>query len=118
MAYKCDLCGKGRTLSTKQRHHRGVAGGKWKHRAQKTLKIIKPNLHAFKGIFEGKKGHWKFCTKCLRRVKAAQPKPQPKPEVKKEKSVTAKSAVIKPAVRKSPAKKISKKIVEKLSSTK
>ena len=94
MAYKCDLCGKGKTLSTQQRHHRGVAGGKWKHRAQKTLKIIRPNLHAFRGIFEGVKGQWKFCTKCLRRIKSAQPKPEPK----KEKSVT------KIAPKKSPAK--------------
>lgn len=95
MSYKCDLCGKGRTISRQQRHHRGVAGGKWKHRAPKTLKVIMPNLHNFKGFFEGKKGHWKFCTKCLRRVKAA----QPKPITKKEKPV------IKTAPKKSPAKK-------------
>jgi ribosomal protein L28 len=100
MAYKCDLCGKGRTISTKQRHHRGVAGGKWKHRAPKTLKVIMPNLHAFKGFLinekglpTGRRGHWKFCTKCLRRVKAAQPKIQSKPEVKKEKSAVKKSPV-------------------------
>lgn len=101
MSYVCDLCGKCRTISTKQRHHRGVAGGKWKHRAPKTLKVILPNLHAFKGFFRGIKGHWKFCTKCLRRVKAAQPKPQPKP-----------------ASKKSPAKKVSKKTVKKSTATK
>ena len=67
-----------------------------------------PNLHTFKGFFEGKKGHWKFCTKCLRRVKAAQPKLQPKSAPKKEKSVVAKSVVIKPVPKKSPAKKSTK----------
>ena len=88
MAYKCDLCGKGKTISRQQRHHRGVAGGKWKHRAPVTKRIIKPNLHAFNGIFNGQKGHWKFCTKCLRRVKSLQPTPKTKTKAEPEKPPT------------------------------
>lgn len=75
MALKCDRCGKGRLVLRQQRHHKGVAGGKWKHRAPKTVKISKPNLHPYKGVLEGVYGRWKLCTKCLRWVKKAQQKP-------------------------------------------
>jgi len=71
MALRCDRCGKGKTIAQKQRHHRGVAGGRWKHRAQKTKTINKPNLHTFNGVLDGKKGKWRLCTKCLRVVKKA-----------------------------------------------
>jgi len=63
------------------RHHKGVAGGKWLQRAQKTIKVSRPNLHTFKGFLKGKKGKWLLCTKCLRKVKAQQPKPKVKKEV-------------------------------------
>jgi len=69
MAYKCDRCGKGKIVTRQQRHHKGVAGGKWKHRAPKTRKVLLPNLHAFNGVLNGKKGKWRLCTKCLRIVK-------------------------------------------------
>lgn len=59
-------------IGRSHRHHKGVAGGKWLQRAQKTPKVFKPNLHAFKGIFKGRKGKWLLCTKCLRRVKSSQ----------------------------------------------
>ena len=71
MANRCALCNKGRQIGRSHRHHRGVAGGQWKQRAQKTIKISKPNLHPFKGILQGKKGIYRLCTKCLRRVKEA-----------------------------------------------
>jgi len=93
MAYRCDLCGKKKMIGRSHRHHKGVAGGKWLQRAQKTVKVFKPNLHAFKGFLKGKKGKWLFCTKCLRKVKANQPaspsqggpKPAPKKETPAEK---------------------------------
>ena len=81
MAYKCVLCGKKKMIGRSHRHHKGVAGGKWRQRAQKTLKVFKPNLHTFNGFFKGKKSKWLFCTKCLRKVKANQPKVQIKKEV-------------------------------------
>lgn len=73
-----------------------------------------PNLHAFNGIFNGVKSHWKFCTKCLRRVKAAQPKPRPKPKIEPKeigaKVKKEKLPVIKPAPKISPVKKTAKKL--------
>ena len=78
MAFKCDLCGKGRLVTKRGRHKRGVAGGKWLHRAPKTQRILLPNLHAFNGVLDGKKGKWKLCTKCLRTVKKKK-KPQSSP---------------------------------------
>jgi len=92
MAYKCDRCGKGRLVSSRQRHHKGVAGGKWKHRAPRTQKISLPNLHAFNGILNGKKGHWRLCTKCLRMVKKEQRELEKKLKAKK-------------AIKKKPARK-------------
>ena len=71
MAYKCDLCRKGKMLLKSGRHHRGVAGGKWKNRAPKTLKTKLPNLQPFNGVISGIKGHWRLCVKCLRKVKSA-----------------------------------------------
>ncbi|MBM3205987.1 hypothetical protein FJZ41_04030, partial [Candidatus Shapirobacteria bacterium] len=68
MAYKCDLCGKKKMIGRSHRHHKGVAGGKWRQRAQKTVKVSRPNLHAFKGFLKGQKGKWLLCTKCLRKV--------------------------------------------------
>lgn len=83
MAYKCDRCRKGRLVSTRQRHKKGVAGGKWKYRAPKTRKISKPNLHRFNGFLNGKKGKWRLCTKCLRIVKKEQKKDNPLETVSK-----------------------------------
>jgi ribosomal protein L28 len=81
MAYRCDLCAKSKMIGRKHRHHKGVAGGKWLQRAQKTLKVSRPNLHNFNGFLNGKKGKYLLCTKCLRKVKANQPKPKIKKEV-------------------------------------
>lgn len=69
MAYKCDLCGKGQMILKTHRHHRGVAGGKWKQRAHITQKVSLPNLHAYKMVVDGEKVKVKLCTKCLRLAK-------------------------------------------------
>ncbi len=58
MAYRCDICGKGVLIGRNVSHSR-----------QRTRKLSLPNLHSFRGILNGKKGKWKLCTKCLRRVK-------------------------------------------------
>lgn len=50
-------------------HHRGVAGGRWKKRAQKTQKIFKPNLQPIVVINQGKEQRVRLCMKCLKRVK-------------------------------------------------
>jgi ribosomal protein L28 len=69
MAIRCDLCGKGKIFGLQHRHHRGVAGGQWKKRAQKTAKLSLPNLHSYRGVIAGEKVVWRLCTKCLRLVK-------------------------------------------------
>lgn len=92
MAYKCDRCGKGRMVLKSGRHHRGVAGGKWKQRAPKTRKVSRPNLHPFKGVLRtkrqpaGKTGRWRLCTKCLRIVKKQQKAIKVKPKGSQGKS--------------------------------
>ncbi|MBI2587451.1 50S ribosomal protein L28 [Candidatus Amesbacteria bacterium] len=62
MAYRCDNCGKGTQYGETGKHHRGVAGGRWLKRAQKTKRVWRPNLHSFKGK--------KYCTKCLRKLRS------------------------------------------------
>lgn len=72
MAYKCDLCGKGKMVGKQHRHHAGVAGNRWNRRAPKTLKVFKPNLHNAKVVIAGTAQRLKLCTKCLRIMKDSQ----------------------------------------------
>ena len=69
MAYKCDFCGRGKMVGKQHKHHPGVAGGRWKKRAPKTVKIFKPNLHWARVIVNGGYKRLRLCTKCLRRAK-------------------------------------------------
>ena len=89
MAYRCDLCGKGKLVTKMGKHHKGVAGGKWKHRAPKTRRVLKPNLHIYNGVLNGVKGRWRLCTKCLRKVKKEQ---SSKPKVEKQPDIPHKTA--------------------------
>ena len=62
MAFICDRCGKGKQFGRKiGRARQGLN--------YRSPKVFKPNLHPYRGYFEGKKGRYKFCTKCLRIVK-------------------------------------------------
>jgi len=72
MSYRCDLCDKGKIYGETHTHKPGVAGGQWKKKAPRKQKISLPNLHNFNGYFMGTKAKWRFCTKCLRIVKADQ----------------------------------------------
>lgn len=65
MSMRCDICGKGRVIGRTQRHKKGVAGKRWLRRAQKTVKVFKPNLQ-YKTI-NGKR--MRLCTKCLKKLK-------------------------------------------------
>lgn len=105
MAYRCDRCGKGIVITSQQRHKRGVAGERWKYRAPRSKKILKPNLQTFRGILDGKKGKWRLCTRCLKIVKRKQKQLK---EKSKEKSTTKKAVaeiVVETAKKKSPAPK-------------
>jgi len=65
----CYYCNKKTIFGHSHTHHRGVAGGRWKKRAPKTVKIFKVNLQVVRIIEEGKEKRVKICTKCLKRVK-------------------------------------------------
>lgn len=68
MSYECDYCGKGVQVGRNIRHKRGVAGGRWKRKAQKTRRIWKPNLHNTRVVENGEVVQRRLCTKCLRRA--------------------------------------------------
>ena len=69
MAYICDNCGKAIVYGRQSTHKRGVAGKRWKKRAQKTLKVFKPNLQKIAVIVNGKKTQMKLCTGCISRFR-------------------------------------------------
>ncbi|MCA9372353.1 mitochondrial large ribosomal subunit protein bL28m [Candidatus Woesebacteria bacterium] len=50
-------------------HHRGVAGGRWKKRAQKTLRAFRPNLQNVSIELNGEVTRVKLCAKCMKRIK-------------------------------------------------
>lgn len=56
-------------IGRQHKHHPGVAGGRWKRRAPKTLKVFKPNLHAAHVMVGNNLKKVRLCTKCLRRAK-------------------------------------------------
>lgn len=62
MAYKCDICGKGKTIGKSGAHK---YGGKWAMRATKKTRVWKPNLQNV--TIGGKK--MKVCTRCLKKIK-------------------------------------------------
>lgn len=69
MSYICDNCEKKGTFGSQQRHGRGVAGKRWKKRAQETKRMFMPNLQKVSFIEGGKKVSMKLCTNCLKRFK-------------------------------------------------
>lgn len=50
-------------------HHRGVAGGRWKKRAQKVNRVFKPNLQTVRIIEDGMVKRVRLATKVIKRVK-------------------------------------------------
>jgi ribosomal protein L28 len=66
---ECFHCGKGAVLGRSHTHGRGIAGGRWKKRAQKTARIFHPNLQPIHIIVKGVDKRVKLCTKCIKRVK-------------------------------------------------
>lgn len=69
MAYSCELCNKHSVAGGSHMHHRGVAGGQWKRRAQHTKRTIKPNLHWVTVPLNGVLKRVRACTKCIKRVR-------------------------------------------------
>jgi len=69
MSYVCDICEKKTVHGVSQQHQRGVAGKRWKKRAQATKRLFKPNLQAATVVVAGEKKGMKLCTKCIKRIK-------------------------------------------------
>jgi large subunit ribosomal protein L28 len=69
MAYICDNCEKFIVSGRQSTHGRGVAGKRWKKRAQKTIRTFKPNLQKIAVMIEGKKVQMKLCTSCISRFR-------------------------------------------------
>lgn len=69
MAYICDNCSKGMVHGRQSTHHRGVAGKRWKKRAQSTLRTFKPNLQKVAVTLGGVKTQLRLCTDCISRFK-------------------------------------------------
>lgn len=65
MANRCVVCDKKSQIGRQSRHHRGVAGKQWMKRAQKTVRIFKPNIQwaSVDGV------RIRVCTKCLKLIK-------------------------------------------------
>jgi ribosomal protein L28 len=66
---RCYITGKGNLYGRSHTHHRGVAGGRWKKRAQKTPRIFKANLQPVTILVEGVRKQVKISARALKRVK-------------------------------------------------
>jgi large subunit ribosomal protein L28 len=69
MSYICDICGKKSVMGRSQKHRRGVAGKRWKKRAQATPRSFRPNLQRVTLLVSGEKRKMRICAKCLKRIK-------------------------------------------------
>jgi ribosomal protein L28 len=56
-------------MSVRGQHHKGVAGGQWKHKAQKSVKLFRVNLHHVKMMIDGTLTRVKLCTDCISKLK-------------------------------------------------
>lgn len=69
MAYACQICGKTNAYGRSQHHSRGVAGKRWKFRAQETKRLFKVNLQKVALKINDEKKQMRICTSCLKRIK-------------------------------------------------
>ncbi len=56
-------------MGTSQKHGRGVAGKRWKKRAQATARVFKVNIQPATIILDGHEKKVKLCTKCIKKLK-------------------------------------------------
>jgi len=69
MSMICQNCGKIKVVGRQKSHKRGVAGKRWKKRAQVTPRLFNINLQKVTVIENGKEIQMKLCTKCIKRFK-------------------------------------------------
>jgi large subunit ribosomal protein L28 len=65
----CQICGKQPVTGRSQQHKRGVAGRRWRKRAQKTVRVFFPNIQSRRVIINGDEKKMKLCTKCIKAIK-------------------------------------------------
>ncbi|MBN1168863.1 50S ribosomal protein L28 [Candidatus Woesebacteria bacterium] len=65
----CQICGKKRVVGRSQKHKRGVAGKRWKKRAQSTPRTFEPNIQSKRVTINGEEQKMKLCTKCIKAIK-------------------------------------------------
>jgi len=66
---KCYISGVGKMFGRSHTHHPGVAGGRWKKRAQKTARIFAPNLQKVLIYEDGQVKRVNLQTKVVKRVR-------------------------------------------------
>ncbi len=66
---KCYISGVGKMYGRSHTHHRGVAGGRWKKRAQKTARIFEPNLQKVLIYEDGELKRVNLAAKVIKRVR-------------------------------------------------
>lgn len=69
MSYVCENCGKSTVVGRSKTHKRGVAGKRWRKRAQVTPRTFKPNLQKVSVMLGEVRKSVKLCTKCIKRLK-------------------------------------------------
>lgn len=65
----CENCGKGTLSGSTIQHGRGIAGKRWKKRAQKASRVFKPNLHLKTVVISGVTKQMTLCAKCIKKFK-------------------------------------------------
>ena len=65
----CFHCEKTVLMGRTHTHHRGVAGGRWKKRAQKVARAFYPNLQRVEITLNEESKTVKLCAKCIKRIK-------------------------------------------------
>ncbi|KXK11175.1 MAG: 50S ribosomal protein L28 [Microgenomates bacterium OLB23] len=65
----CYVSGKSSLHGRTHTHHRGVAGGRWKKRAQKMNRVFSPNLQVVTILEEGVAKKVLLATKVIKRIR-------------------------------------------------
>lgn len=69
MSYTCQICHKTNVMGRSQKHKRGVAGKRWKYRAQVTPRLFRINLQKKTVLIKGETKQMRLCTKCIKRIR-------------------------------------------------
>jgi ribosomal protein L28 len=69
MSYVCQICHKSNVAGHSKKHKRGVAGKRWKFRAQVTPRLFKINLQKKTVVVNGEVKQMRLCAKCIKRIR-------------------------------------------------